>query len=155
MPSYLHGLALRLHSLSTSCCPQGCMGSRQLMPAQHHISAARTPQQCSVLWAPAARLSQSMQWAAGRPKRPGRAQEASSRPLRRMHWLGTRCGCHMHTAITGPCMQRSCTVQLRGCQGTVRVGQQHLTARDRQAQAVWERQALSLSRALQHWQEQV
>lgn len=61
----------------------------------------------------------------------------------------------MHTAITGPCMQRSCTVQTWGCQGTIRVGQQDLTACDRQAQAVWERQAFSLSRTLQLWQEQV
>ena len=155
MASYLRGLALRLHSLSTFCCPQGCMVSRQLMPAQHHISAARTHLQCGVLRAPAARLSESMRWAAGRLKRPCRAHEASSRSFRRMHWLGIWCICHMHTAITGPCMQRSCTVQPQGCQGTIREGQQHLTARDRQAQAAWERQAFSLSRTLQYWQEQV
>lgn len=61
MHSYLRGLALRPHSLSTFCCPQGGMGCRQLMPAQHHISTARTPLQCDMLRAPAARLSHSMQ----------------------------------------------------------------------------------------------
>ena len=152
---HLRGLALRLHSLSTSCCPQGCNGSRQLVPAQHHISAARTPLHCALLRAPAARLSQSMHWAAGSPKHPYWAQGASSRPLRRIHWLGTWRWSRMHTAITGTCMQHSCTARRWGCQGTIRVGRQHLKQRDRQAQAVWERQALSLSRALQHWQGQV